>query len=95
MAQNFVPPSVTLNSFNCPHCWTYTHQHWYRVAVRYLADNGLPFRGSDAVVDDLIKVAKESKDENAWASVRFAEAIARNEVVFEPCLLYTSDAADE
>ena len=91
MAQNFEPPSVTRNSFNCPHCGTYTHQHWYRVSGEYQSNNALPFRGSDAVVDNLRKIAKESNEEQAWASLEFAERVSRNEVVFAPRAKYGSD----
>ena len=54
MAKN-IEPSITKNSFNCPHCGALAHQDWYNVYVSIIRDNDLPFILTREAIDNAIK----------------------------------------
>ena len=44
MQPDFVPPAITLDGFNCPHCAAYAHQQWCLLRAQSLGQNRVPTR---------------------------------------------------
>src|SRR5687768_8144184 len=62
MAQ-ITEPSITKNSFNCPHCGALAHQHWYDIYISNIKDNGCPDILTMESIEEISKeVPKNEKD---------------------------------
>jgi hypothetical protein len=48
-----IEPSITKNSFNCPHCGALSHQFWHGVYISIIKDNGLPFILTTEHIEDI------------------------------------------
>ena len=43
----YVPPSISIKAFSCPHCGALTTQHWRKTLVSYQDKEAIPFRITD------------------------------------------------
>lgn len=76
----FVAPTVTKVSFNCPRCGAHAHQTWYNVYVIALAKDDLPLVRRPDDIDEVI--AQIQDDERREAFREILEKQASGEVYF-------------
>lgn len=68
----YVPPSIELTAFNCPHCGALAKQQWFSVHADSKGKDGLPLRIDPATLDSMTLDHIESKEERRklkeWAA---------------------------
>jgi hypothetical protein len=90
MKDKVVTPSISSNSFNCPHCGALAHQTWFRAYGRQIS-NGKPHWPTKEQLEFLaakVRLAQDSGDEDQTSVdvLEYARRIFRGEVFFHDTL---------
>ncbi|MBB2674681.1 UNVERIFIED_ORG: hypothetical protein GGE44_004259 [Rhizobium esperanzae] len=64
---NQVIPSITKTAFNCPHCGTYAHQHWFSLYAEMMRNGKLPALMDGSVLNEAKSIPDQKQREKAVA----------------------------
>ena len=68
MSGKSVPPSTSETAFSCPHCGTYTTQHWFRLFPYAITsgDRRTPFIPTEGTIEEILSdqgIKQEHKED--------------------------------